>query len=335
MSIPRASQVFRTHGTSAGSKQATDQIPAVNPSGGQPGIINSQTVDDTVGGYADSGVGSYWGENNKADEVAKGYEQEQHNTDPEYLNKWQNSDYARDGGQYGRANNRSYNTTLQLSREGDAYNNRPAPSYTNAHRVQGAGAGHGVTLTDASLQRPKIETEEMREMQKSRQLDLNQKQLAQSLQAAVNRKDLDAFIQLFQQRYNMNLTRYQADLAMRTFQYQELAQQVLFKDKTVFNILADLWGLGLKAQKVWDISRNDPGLAAVYVALVTGQNLFSPEQVAYYKNINYAKTVLGLDDNASINWANRQGMAAGAENAREGMSMYVDSQKLNPNGSAR
>ena len=263
--------------------------PSVNPSGGQPSVTNSSTVDNAVYGYTDTAIDQYGQSHERADDRAKALEQEQHNTPGTYLNEDQNADYARGGGRWGRANNRTYNQTLQLSREADAYNNRPAPSYTHATRVVGNGPTAANSYMDASLARPNIETEEMREMQKSRQLDLNQKQLAQQLQAAVYRKDYDAFIQLFQQRYNMNLTRYQADLAMQTFANQNLAQQVVFKDRTIFNILAEFWNLGLKAKAIWDISQRDPGLAAIYCTLAVGQNVFGPEDIGMYQ---YAKKLM-------------------------------------------
>lgn len=285
MAIMTREQVFPTNNTGNGNtgnsgtgngKTGNDYY---NPSGDQPAVTNSSTVDNTVGGYANSGVSAYGDEHKKADDYAKGLYDEQLKTDPTSLNKNQNAIYSEDGGQYGRANRRSYETTLQLSREADAYNNKPTEQVL--HWTPGASGQimGGGSLVDP-YNRPKIETEEMREMQKSRQLDLNQKQLAQALQDAVNHKDYNAFIQLFQQRYNMNLTRYQADLAMRTFQYQQLAEQVLFKDRTIFNICAELWGIGLKAQKIWQIAQSDPGLAWVYMTLLAGKPIILDEDIS-------------------------------------------------------
>ena len=52
-------------------------------------------------------------------------------------------------------------------------------------------------------------------MDRNRQLDLNQKQLAQALQDAVNHKDLDAYKQYYEQLYGIQLTDYEARLLMR------------------------------------------------------------------------------------------------------------------------
>lgn len=187
-----------------------------------PGIVQEDTERENrrVKKETDQDIDASTG---KAKEGSRGITDEQYNTDPTKLNKWQNSDYARDGGQYGRLNNRNYNTTLRLAREADRYNQAPRENFM----VFGNGykGGMGTQKIDR-YEKPQLETMETRAMNQSWNLDTNQKMLAQALQDAVNHKDLEAFKDLYKQLYGIELDEMQAELAFtqlaRTMQIQNI-----------------------------------------------------------------------------------------------------------------
>ena len=247
---------------------------------GQPGIGTGVGVEPYTDDKADRAIGQYNQAKDKASEGFHNIANDQYETDPTSLNKNQDAIYSEDGGQYGRANRRSYETTLQLSREADAYNNKPTEQLSFGG-PSGATGVNSTTLVDP-YNRPKIETEEMREMQKSRQLDLNQKQLAQDLQAAINRKDYDAFKQLYQSLTGLTLSNYQLETGMRTFQNQQLIQQALFKDSAVFNIFCKAWGIDKYANAAWQMAQTNPGLATLYVSMLTGFEAMDPNNLQVY-----------------------------------------------------
>ena len=169
--------------------------------------IDSQEEEKTAHDKANKGVGEATHEKNKTEGNTTGLYNEQLNTDPTQLYKQVNSNIAKDGAQYGSLTGKDFSNTLKLSREADAYNNTRAPVHITQRLF------HDPTIQQ--LQKPRIETEEMREMDRNRQLDLNQKQLAQALQDAVNHKDLDAYKQYYAQLYGIQLTDYDARLLMR------------------------------------------------------------------------------------------------------------------------
>lgn len=159
-----------------------------------------------------------------ASDNAKGLGKEQYETKKTDLNKPQNSNYATDGGQYGMANNKDYSTTLRLARQADAYNAKPTP------HMYSARWGQGMQDVGTGFDRPNVETQETRAMNQTWQLDTNQKQLAQALQDAVNHKDLDAFKATYAQLYGINLSDYQARMAMSQLAHSGYIQQHLAKD---------------------------------------------------------------------------------------------------------
>lgn len=133
----------------------------------------------------------------KAKQDYKGLAQEQYNTDPLALNKNNNSNYAMTGGQYGLINGKDYGNTIALARRADAYNNAPmAHMFSVKHQSRG-----GTTDMGTGINKPMLKTMETRAMDQAFNLDTQQKQLAQQLQAAVDRKDWDAYVKLYTQLY--------------------------------------------------------------------------------------------------------------------------------------
>lgn len=143
------------------------------------------------------------------------------------LNENQGANYATNGGQFGRANNKDYSTTLRLARQADAYNAKPQAEMYHAGRGGPRNMGTG-------YQRPSLNTQEQKAADQTLQLDTNQKMLAQQLQAAINGKDFDAFKQAVAQKFGMNMSDYQ----MRTMFNNMIANQQI---NQLFNREAQLW----------------------------------------------------------------------------------------------
>lgn len=198
----------------------------------------------------------------KSNEKTQAVEQYVHDKKKTDLNSEQNADYARGGGQYGRINNRDFSTTLRLARDADRYNNKPV------QHMFSVGTRHtgGVKDMGIGYERPKIQTMETRAMDQSFQLDTNQKQLAQALQAAVNRKDLDAFIAAYQQMYHVELNRYQAEIAMRNFARTVETQQIINNNakwfETEFNAQV--------AATLMEMNKENPQLSALIAQVLLG-----------------------------------------------------------------
>ena len=77
-------------------------------------------------------------------------------------------------------------------------------------------------------------------MQKSRELDLNQKRMSQALQDAVAHKDYDAYKQLFQAMYGIELSTAQAEQMIRSAARNAMISTAVFKDQQYFNDLLKL-----------------------------------------------------------------------------------------------
>lgn len=154
-------------------------------------------------------------------------EQQAKNRNPTDLNPLQNNNFAMDG-RYGNLNGKSYANTLKLSREADAYNNKPDTQIFHMG-VNGAGPSEVTTVS-----KPKIETQEMRQMRANERLDEKQRGTDIDLQAAINKKDYDAFKAAIEQKYNLQLTTAQARQEMLNFAQQERIKTILDKDKAYF-----------------------------------------------------------------------------------------------------
>lgn len=126
-------------------------------------------------------------------------------------------------------NNRGFNHTLSLSRQADAYNNKPR--YTNVRTTNGSG-GHA--YVDAGLDRPKLETQEMRQMRTNEQLSARQRQLRQDLQHLVNKKDYDLFVAWYQQKYGLNLNLTQAEQSVITFNRTQQIANIIMQNHQMY-----------------------------------------------------------------------------------------------------
>lgn len=187
-----------------------------------------------------------------------------YDTDPEKLNKNQKANYAKDGGQYGRFNNRDYSTTLRLAREADFYNSKPQ---ANIMRI---GAHGNIQNLGTGYERPELKTMETRAMDQAIELDTNQKRLAQALQDAVNHKDLDAFTAAWKQRFGIELDRAQAKREMRRYERQALVQDLLTKNLTKFQAEFMRGFNSVTATTVHNMLQSQPELANMLAGVLLG-----------------------------------------------------------------
>lgn len=256
------------------------------PSGGGGNIAITDADNQQIkSDFANKATGDIYNQSkdrfgsNKGDSQsnAQGYFNEQVNTDNETLDPHVNADYARgDEGRWARANNRSYDQTLQLSRDADAYNSMVTGTYRTGQDSGGSGMTGPVSIGAETLNKPRLETEEMREMQKSRQLDLNQKQLAQQLQAAIYNKDFNAWKKLYEYYYQTEFSDFQAKNAFATAVGNVMANLISTKDQQTFmKWCQGTWSKRF-ANEVWQVSQVDPGLAAYFA-----QSLFGVESMAF------------------------------------------------------
>lgn len=195
----------------------------------------SSTIDDTAEEYIkdklDVSNNEIESQTGKAKENTEGLYQEQLNTPKEQFDKNAGVNIAKTGGNFGHINNRDYTTTLRLARQADRYNSRP-----QAHAIhQGSYKGSGIQDMGTLEEKPMLNTMEQRAMDQAFQLDTSQKSLAQALQDAVNRKDLDAFRTYYAQRHDIELSEMQAEMAMAQFARQAEITQILTKTYNTFS----------------------------------------------------------------------------------------------------
>ena len=192
-------------------------------------------IDDTAENYVKDKLDASNNEvesiTGKAKDNTEGLYQGQLNTSKDQLDQNAGVNIAMTGGNYGHINDRDYSTTLRLARQADRYNSRP-----RAHVVhRGSYKGSGIQDMGTLEERPTLNTMEQRAMDQAFQLDTNQKSLAQSLQDAVNHKDLDAFRMYYAQRYGVELSEMQAEIAMTQFARQAEITQILTKSLATFS----------------------------------------------------------------------------------------------------
>jgi len=188
--------------------------------------IDSEKLIENIDKIKDSTRADYSGDKSRATAGTNTVAEKAYNTDGSKLNKVQDANQAKGQGQYGMFNDKDYSTTLRLARKVDEYNSRPR---TQLMSVGTRNTG-GVQSLGYGYDKPGIDSMESKAIKQTINLDTNQKQLAQQLQAAVNAKDLEAFKQLVAQLYNVQLTDYQANIAMDQMAYQTEMAQIATKD---------------------------------------------------------------------------------------------------------
>lgn len=255
---------------------------------------NTQIASGVAGGLTDNQydkAGNRYNTNkdNTQDNAANYYEA-QRNTPGESLNKRQN-DNIPEGEGYDRLNRRSHEQTLQLSRDADAYNSMVTGTYRTGQDSGGSGMTGPISIGSETLNKPKLETEEMREMDKSRRLDYERKLMAQQFQDAVNRKDFEAWKKLYEYYYQTELTDYQAKNAFAQFTGQLMANLIRDKDyQTFMQWSKGQWSLKF-ANTIWQISQYDPGLSTYLGPALLGMDPMTIDQTVGIRLISaYIKT---------------------------------------------
>lgn len=242
------------------TKQAAVAAPE-NPFS-NPAINSGDTNAAASGAYGQS-ISQIGGNTQRANEATKGLMDEQINTPGNKLNKQgQNANNAKGGGMYGMFNNRNYGTTLKLARQADAYNSRPIEGVPISQST-----AKGATVV-GQRQKPQLNTMEQRAMEQTQQLDTNQKQLAQALQAAVFAKDLDAFKSAYAQLYQVNLTDLAARNMMASMLYQQRLSNFYAKDLQRFMPMFNQWNVGQQLSALYQLSQiNNPFASAFMTRL--------------------------------------------------------------------
>lgn len=229
------------------------------------------------------------------EQKSKDLAQEQYDTDPTKLYKDYNANQAKGEGQFGMINNRDYGTTLRLAREADRYNAAP-----RAHIYDvGTNNTGGIRDMGVGYDKPKLETMETRAMDEAFDLDENQKKLAQELQDAVRRKDLEAFKDLYKQLFNIELDRMQAKMEMAKWSRQQMASNALQKNLFAFQQYL-LRNLNLEtAQILMGMVSSGNGIGAQLAAAIMGgfatpaQSQFFEQQarnelIDHYRSLGYS-----------------------------------------------
>lgn len=140
----------------------------------------------------------------------------------------QGDNFAKTGGSKGSLTGKDFSSTLNLMRRADKYNNKPVEDMIH----YGSYKGSGIQNLGKGYERPKIETEEMREMERNRALDAQQKQLMIQLQDAINRKDVEAFKSAYEQIFGVTVSTTQVIEAMRQWTQQQQITNTATKDIT-------------------------------------------------------------------------------------------------------
>ena len=240
----------------------------------KPGLT-SESTDAKAKEYTDKSIKETDSAGDKAIESTKKQEQKVHDTDKKKIDPNHGKNIAKGKGTYDMYNNRDYSTTLRLAREADAYNSRPREHiYEQNHWKAG-----GTQDLGTGFEKPELKTMETRAMDQVFQLDTNQKQLAQALQDAANRQDLEAFQEAWRQKYGIELDKMQAELEMVKLQRQLQQQQLFTKDMSAWSeYFKRAFGLET-ADYIMSQVKNDPLLASMYAQVLGGWA--APAQVEY------------------------------------------------------
>ena len=193
----------------------------------EPGLEN-EDAKNKIEAHSDKGVQQITEAKEKAEDKSRQLNQEQKETTTDSLNPTgdQKKVIQKGKGWTGSINNKDFGSTLNLMRRADKYNNKPVEDIVH----YGSYKGSGIQNLGEGYRRPNIETMETRAMNQAIQLDTQQKQLAIALQDAINHKDIEAFKQLYEQLYGVQLSTMQAEQALRTWTQQNQITNIATKD---------------------------------------------------------------------------------------------------------
>lgn len=195
----------------------------------EPALKNKE-AEEIIEGHSDKAAQQISNAAETGKEKTRKERDEVINTDGQELNPQedQKGNYAQTGGSKGSLTGKDFSSTLNLMRRADKYNNKPVENMIH----YGSYKGSGIQNLGTGYERPKIETEEMREMERNRALDAQQKQLMVQLQDAINRKDVEAFKSAYEQIFGITLSETQIIEAMRQWTQQQQITNTATKDIT-------------------------------------------------------------------------------------------------------
>jgi hypothetical protein len=266
------------------------------------------------------------GSKNKGDTDTKALEKEQYSKPKSELEQNAGKNIAKGQSQYGMYNNRDYSKTLKLARMADTYNSKPQEHLMSV----GTRNTGGIKDLGTGYERPELQTMETRAMDQALQLDTNQKQLAQALQDAVNHKDLNAFIQAYQQRYGIALDRYKAELTMNQWARQQEMSQMFTKSYAQWQNEFGRYFSDQTSHTIFDMVRTDPQYAAMLSAtLGVGRPPAQYEQIQQdFVNEVFADLVKqGVSEQDAIAQAERTATVFNMKNAGVDEFAVVQAQK--------
>ena len=138
-------------------------------------------------------------------------------------------------GRYGNLNNKDFDETLRLSRQADAYNNEPVEKmHLGISYNPSAGQGVGGFET-TGYDRPKIETQEMRQMRANERLDETQRALDIQLQHDITKLPYDYYVKSMNEKFNTRMNEAEAKRGYAQITAVNKATQTLMKDRENFN----------------------------------------------------------------------------------------------------
>lgn len=201
------------------------------------------------------------------------------------LNPVQNQPLAKNG-RYGNLNNKSFSDTLNLSRQADAYNNRPLDLMRLGGHYNAAGGSYDLGVETLGYERPKIETQEMRQMRANENIDTLQRQQDTQLQSAINAKDSEAFKQALTQKFNVQLSDYTINKTMENHYRTQTFMNMINKDYDKWRKIFDA-KFGTEMGKfIYELAQTNNLLANQIMNIVYGMGTFSRDQA--YNNALYS-----------------------------------------------
>ena len=200
----------------------------------------------------------------------------------EKLNETQNQNIAKQG-RYGNLNNKNFDDTLKLSREADAYNNKPVGKmHLGISYNPSAGQGVGGFET-TGYDRPKIETQEMRQMRANERLDEMQRGLDVQLQHDITKLPYDYFKKTMDEKYNIRMNEAEAKRAMAQISHVSAINQAIMKNTKDFNARFNA-KFGLKLGPIIaDLAKTNTIQAMVFANYVLGYAALPVEDIYTYE----------------------------------------------------
>jgi len=180
------------------------------------------------------------------------------------LYKEQHRNIAKNNPQ-GNLNNKSFNNTLYLSRKADAYNNKPQEQLRLGGSFASGTGTYNLGQAEDKYKRPTIETEEMRQMSRNRQLDYARQALRVQLQGKVDQWQYDAANRYVDQLAAMNLSDYQFRQELNKFLHEQQQLAELTRETSKQQYLNQLGQMSRILDKAKEYIAENP----MYAQLIT------------------------------------------------------------------